>query len=133
MSKFLLLMVLYVLSVAFTQEHAPDHGSKIDRESTWCFHGSITRTTGECICSSHLGYFCKEAEPPAAGATAVDMVCQQGFGISFFHNSCKSCTCTHESKMTSEWLERRNALRSGVRKQQKEMKLMKKQSSLSEK
>ena len=96
--------MICLFSAALAQEHAPDLAATINRDANWCFHGSITRTTGECICSSHLGYFCKEAEEPASGVTAVDKVCQQGFGISFFHNTCQSCTCTHESKMTPEYV-----------------------------
>jgi len=27
----------------------------------WCINGNPTATTEECICSSHLGYFCRDS------------------------------------------------------------------------
>lgn len=77
--------------------------ASIHEEATgWCESGSTTATTGECICSTHRGFFC-------AGDA-----CQTGFGMSFFHKDCVSCKCV----MSSEWKERKKALKQQMRKEQ---------------
>lgn len=79
-----------LLRSAFS-DSAPENPPKITRTDDWCAHGAITATTGECVCSTHLGYFC-EGES-----------CQSGFGMSFFHHTCKDCECA----ASKAWLERK--------------------------
>jgi hypothetical protein len=108
-------LILFSLAlVASAGDHAPDEAPKITREGTWCDNGSQTATTGECICSSHLGYHC--AGGLAAGSAKeidVSKSCQFGYGISFFHNSCLSCKC----ELSTEWRERKQAFRSNIKDQ----------------
>jgi len=110
--KALLLISLVLASVQ--AQHAPDAAPDIKRDANWCQNGSLTRTTGECICSSHMGFYCKEER-----AKDSDKGCQSGYGISFFHWSCMDCACLHEKIPTGEWKERKNALKQNFRKQQK--------------
>ena len=104
----MVIVALVLRSVIAGTEHAPDTAPVIDRESDWCDGGTITKTTGECICSSHLGFYCKE--------TGDKKLCQSGYGISFFHWSCKECQCLHEKIPAGEWKERKNALKQSIRK-----------------
>ena len=99
-------------------EHAPDSAPVINRETGWCEHGTITRTTGECICSSHLGFYCRSSsDSTATPSGSSSKVCQSGYGISFFHNTCTDCSCVHEKIPAGEWKERKNALKQSIRKQ----------------
>jgi len=106
-----LFLIFLVFAAAAQSQHAPDQAPEIKRDANWCQNGSQTRTTGECICSSHMGFYCKE-EPTKTG-------CQSGYGISFFHWSCMDCACAHEKIPIGEWKERKNALKQNFRKQQK--------------
>jgi len=115
----LLLCSLCVIAMAGA-EHAPDKAPVIDREAGWCEHGTITRTTGECICSSHLGFYCRTSSDEGgatAGSSGNTKVCQSGYGISFFHSECKDCSCVHDKIPAGEWKERKNALKQSIRKQ----------------
>ena len=100
--------LVVVLAMVGADEHAPDKAPVIDREKGWCENGTVTRTTGECICSSHMGFYCRES-----GDTKL---CQSGYGISFFHHTCKECSCIHEKIPAGEWKERKNALKQSMRK-----------------
>ena len=101
--------------------HAPDEPPLIDRKASWCMNGQITRTTGECICSSHRGYFCRDS----LGDERQGKTCDAGYGISFFHFTCKTCACINRVKMdelpqANEWRERKQALKMANRKQQRQ-------------
>mmetsp|Transcript_23105 Transcript_23105/g.33849 ORF Transcript_23105/g.33849 Transcript_23105/m.33849 type:complete len:110 (-) Transcript_23105:106-435(-) len=61
---------------------------------SWCQNGAVTKTTNECICSTHTGHFCQGSS------------CESGFGMSFYPKSCSNCKC----ELSSEWLERKKAL-----------------------
>ncbi len=118
--------LVFVLFLCFAtqisgQAHAPDAAPEINREAGWCLNGSITRTTGECICSSHLGFYCKE--DGVSQQRADGKGCQSGYGISFHHYSCTNCACVHEKIPEGEWKERKNALKQVIRKQQQQGKL----------
>lgn len=110
-------IILCFLVFQCVAEHAPEKQPEIKRDSKWCDNGVATRTTGECICSSHLGFYCKEN---GEATQRVDgKACQSGYGISFFHWTCMECSCVHEKIPAGEWKERKNALKQGIRKQQK--------------
>ena len=80
----------------------------------WCLNGSPTATTDECICSSHLGYFCKDS-----GSVPVNMgECQSGYGISFYSHSCTTCSCT----IDAAWVERKKTALSNRKRQQQNLK-----------
>ena len=122
-TRILLVVVLVLCCLHFSSaERAPDQRPVIDRESGWCDDGAITRTTGECICASHRGYFCRDSlgsvQQQGKGT------CEAGYGISFFHWSCKTCSCINKirvDEMGSDadgWKERKQALKSAARKQQ---------------
>ena len=101
---------------------APDKAPVIDREVDWCENGQITRTTGECICSSHRGFFCRDGLGDVKQGKGT---CEAGYGISFFHFTCKTCACINRVKMdelpqADEWRERKQALKMGARKQQRQ-------------
>ena len=96
--------MLMILRGALAGDHAPDKAPKITREGTWCDNGSQTSTTGECICSTHLGYHC-------ADGTIAGELCQAGYGISFFHHTCLTCRC----ELSAEWQERKQAFRSNMK------------------
>lgn len=104
---FVLFVLQIQLQIVQSGDRAPDKAPQINREKDWCLHGSVTATTGECICSSHLGYMCvdKSTEAPS---------CQNGFGISFFHYSCMTCSCA----MDERWIERKKTFRMAQRRQQ---------------
>jgi hypothetical protein len=112
----ILLLITIVLngSLVFADPHAPDTAPEITREAGWCENGSITRTTGECICSSHLGFYCRETDETQKG-------CQSGFGISFFHNKCTDCKCSHDKIPAGAWKERKNTLKTTIRKNMSQM------------
>jgi len=110
-----LLLLCFIMTAA--GQHAPDAAPEVKREGNWCQNGSMTRTTGECICSSHMGFYCKENGEMKQSADGKK--CQSGYGISFFHWSCMDCDCVHEKIPTGEWKERKNALKQNFRKQQK--------------
>lgn len=112
----MVLVICLLINVQSQEKHAPDTAPKIDRTEGWCTSGSLTRTTGECICSSHLGFYCKENGELQQRADGKG--CQSGYGISFFHWTCKECECIHEKIPTGVWKERKNALKQGIRKQQ---------------
>ena len=115
--NLLLLLILFCNRIE-ADDKAPDESPKINRKANWCENGSITSTTGECICSSHLGYHCDLRNPEASaerqtsGAEVdISKSCQFGFGISFFHNSCINCMCG----LSDTWQERREAFRSNLK------------------
>ena len=116
--KIWILLALIVLKVNGSQ--APEKAPVINRESTWCQHGQITRTTVECICASHRGYFCRNQ---IGDLTNSKGTCEAGYGISFFHFTCKTCSCINKVKIdelpkADEWRERKQALRMASRKEQ---------------
>jgi hypothetical protein len=89
-----------------------------DNAAEWCLNGSQTATTDECICSSHLGYFCKDS-----GSVSVNMgECQSGYGISFYSHSCKTCSCT----IDTAWVERKKTALSNRKRQQQQPQFHKK-------
>lgn len=110
----LILLICIVLNNAFGDIHAPDSPQKINREDGWCDNGSITATTGECICSTHLGHFCQNEDSSLHTGSLESTQCQSGFGMSFFHNSCVSCKCD----LSKAWQERKKSMRQNQRKQQ---------------
>jgi hypothetical protein len=114
MLLLLVIVMLMIILGALAGDHAPDKAPKINREGTWCDNGSQTSTTGECICSTHLGYHCAggiAADTNSASATDVSKICQSGYGISFFHHSCLTCRC----ELSAEWQERKQAFRSNMK------------------
>ena len=119
----LLIALCFCLQVGLViSAHAPDKAPLIDREASWCANGQITRTTGECICSSHRGYFCRDS---LLGDERQGKTCDAGYGISFFHFTCKTCACINRVKMdelpqANEWRERKQALKMANRKQQRQ-------------
>lgn len=83
--------------------------------SEWCLNGSPTATTDECICSSHLGYFCEDSDRVQSIRLGS---CQSGYGISFYSHNCKSCAC----KIDTKWVERKKAKLSNMKRQQQNLK-----------
>jgi len=81
----------------------------ISAEKLWCINGSPTATTEEFICSSHLGYFCKDSGIPVNTGQ-----CQSGYGISFYHRSCENCKCL----IDQSWIERRKVALGNRKRQQ---------------
>ena len=57
MKRNIFFPVILLFSV-ISANQAPLEKPIIDRENGWCENGSITQTTSECICSTHLGNFC---------------------------------------------------------------------------
>jgi hypothetical protein len=111
----LLLLIFFILNNVVADMHAPDTPPKILREEGWCDNGSITATTGECICSTHLGYFCQsDGDSSLQSGSTQSESCQSGFGMSFFHNSCVNCKCD----LSKAWQERKKSMRQNQRKQQ---------------
>lgn len=123
MRAWLISLILLHIAACICAQHAPETPPLINRESSWCSNGSVTSTTvrtskssinfpflsprlqGECICSSHLGYFCEDSDVQSNK-------CQNGFGISFFHFSCMTCSCS----ANQAWIERKRTHRANVRK-----------------
>ena len=102
---------------------APDKAPVIDREAGWCDNGQVTRTTGECICSSHRGFFCRDQMGDVRSTSGGKGTCEAGYGISFFHFTCKTCSCINRVKIdelpkAADWRERKQALRMASRKEQ---------------
>lgn len=81
--------------------------------SEWCINGSITATTDECICSSHLGYFCKDS---GKFPQVNNGECQSGYGISFYSHSCDSCKCM----IDDAWVERKKVAFGNRKRQQQQ-------------
>ena len=82
----------------------------------WCLNGSPTATTDECICSSHLGYFCKDSGTTSGPFRGVE--CQSGYGISFYSHSCTTCSCA----IDTAWVERKKTALSNRKRQQQNLK-----------
>lgn len=108
-------------------EHAPDVAPVIDRPADWCLHGTITKTTGECICAGHKGFFCMDSSSVSssngsgsAGTSSATAShgCESGYGISFFNYKCMSCKCEKlkKTELSEEWQERRKAAKTGFKK-----------------
>ena len=113
-------ILLLGVCVASAQIHAPDKAPVINRELGWCDNGAITRTTGECVCSSHRGFFCKDS---LGSVSDGKKTCEAGYGISFFHFTCETCQCVNKVRIdelagADGWKERKNALKNAKRKQQ---------------
>lgn len=66
----------------------------------WCRNGFPTKTTNECICATHQGFFCEGDG------------CESGYGMSFFPKTCNKCAC----KPSDEWSERKGALQAARKK-----------------
>jgi len=97
---WILLILMIVISI----------NSITNAESEWCSNGTVTQTTDECICSSHLGYFCQDS-----GKVAVNNgECQSGYGISFYHHKCDTCKCM----IDQAWIERRKVALGNRKRQQ---------------
>ena len=85
-----------------------------DNSVDWCLNGSPTATTDECICSSHLGYFCEDSD----SVQSFRLGCQSGYGISFYSHKCTTCSCT----IDTNWVERKKAKLSNMKRQQQNSK-----------
>jgi hypothetical protein len=120
-SMLLLMLLLFCVT---GMEHAPDVAPAINRAADWCTHGTITKTTGECICAGHKGYFCMDSTSSSqSGITGTSSAisshgCESGYGISFFNYKCLTCKCEKLKKqeLSEEWQERRKAAKTGLKK-----------------
>ena len=76
-----LLVPLVLCVAAAAAGYAPAKAPEIDREAGWCDGGMLTKTTGECMCKTHKGFFCTGPK------------CQNAQGFSFFQWECLECSC----------------------------------------
>eukprot|EP00603_Paraphysomonas_imperforata_P009232 CAMPEP_0114424272 /NCGR_PEP_ID=MMETSP0103-20121206/6605_1 /TAXON_ID=37642 ORGANISM="Paraphysomonas imperforata, Strain PA2" /NCGR_SAMPLE_ID=MMETSP0103 /ASSEMBLY_ACC=CAM_ASM_000201 /LENGTH=129 /DNA_ID=CAMNT_0001593013 /DNA_START=36 /DNA_END=425 /DNA_ORIENTATION=+ len=116
MTSFAIVLALCVLAVLTVGVEAGRNSEKTqapqltraeedvnDALADWCRNGFPTKTTNECICATHKGFFCEGDD------------CQSGYGMSFFPKACERCAC----KPSGEWGERKSALQANRKKGKK--------------
>ena len=101
-------MILILILLLVMMIHVIYGNNSVESQLEWCLNGSPTATTDECICSSHLGFFCEDSLGQ----------CQSGYGISFYSHSCTTCSCA----IDTAWVERKKTALSNRKRQQQNLK-----------
>mmetsp|Transcript_25326 Transcript_25326/g.54031 ORF Transcript_25326/g.54031 Transcript_25326/m.54031 type:complete len:119 (+) Transcript_25326:146-502(+) len=79
---FRLMMFAFFMMAIANSGYAPPKAPKLPED--FCEHGDVTATTGECMCHWQHKDGCKGSG------------CEYQMGLSFYHYSCKDCSCVKE-------------------------------------